>query len=369
MYSKVLVAFLRRTPPGGFGMIETLFHAYTPLFLWTGLGILSFRFLPQTFPRLLGRSLYWVGVPWQLLALARQTDFSNRAGLVPVITIATLGTGLLLAWLTLQSLQFLTTRASSFAEKPKCQDAEVQASAESSSPPPDAAAPVWKSLRSWIPPLDRAHQGTFIIASMLGNTGFVGLGIIPALLKAGDMSWAVFFSVTQNLIGTYGVGVLLASHYGRPQQPNHSWRLLRDLLTVPSLWSFAIGYFTQSVPFPNFVETTIDSSLLFVIPASFLLMGMRLSQLQGLQTLQTALLPVVLKVMLLPGLVAIGTTLLGLSGDPRLSLVLMAGMPSAFASLILAEEYDLDRELAASSIALSTIVLLLMVPVWLALLN
>jgi len=38
---------------------------------------------------------------------------------------------------------------------------------------------------------------------MLGNTGFVGLGIIPNLLNAGDMSWAIFFSVTQNLIGTY----------------------------------------------------------------------------------------------------------------------------------------------------------------------
>ncbi|MCY7321717.1 MAG: AEC family transporter, partial [Phormidesmis sp. CAN_BIN36] len=65
------------------------------------------------------------------------------------------------------------------------------------------------------------------------------------------------------------------------------------------------------------------------------------------------------------GLVALGTTLLGLSGDPRLSLVLMAGMPSAFASLILAEEYNLDRDLASSSIALSTIGLLLVIPVWL----
>jgi len=43
----------------------------------------------------------------------------------------------------------------------------------------------------------------------------------------------------------------------------------------------------------------------------------------------------------------------------------MAGMPSAFASLILAEEYDMNRDLAASSIALSTIVLLFMIPVWL----
>lgn len=278
-----------------------------------------------------------MGVPWQILALARQTDFSHQVGLAPAITIATLATGLLLAWVALQGLMALTTR--------KMEGIEF--------------------LKDWIPPLDRAHQGTLIIASTIGNTGFVGLGIIPALLTTGDMSWAVFFSVTQNLIGTYGIGVLIASYYGRSQQTSY-WGLLRDLVTVPTLWTFAIGYATQSVPFPNWAEVAIDSSLLFVIPASFLLMGMRLSQLKGLPSLQTTLLPVVLKVVLLPTLVGIGTTLLGLSGDPRLSLVLMAGMPSAFASLILAEEYDLDRDLAASSIALSTIVLLLMVPVWLA---
>lgn len=44
-------------------MSETLFHAYTLLVLWMGLGLFSFRFLPDDFPRLLGRSLYWVGVP------------------------------------------------------------------------------------------------------------------------------------------------------------------------------------------------------------------------------------------------------------------------------------------------------------------
>lgn len=70
---------------------------------------------------------------------------------------------------------------------------------------------------------------------------------------------------------------------------------------------------------------------------------------------------------MLPSLVAVGTTLLGLSGDPRLSLVLMAGMPSAFASLILAEEYNLDRNLASSSIALSTIGLLFVIHLWLSL--
>jgi predicted permease len=323
--------------PGEVGMIEVLFHAYTPLILWTGLGAIVFRFLPQSFPRLLGRSLYWVGVPWQIFGLARHTQIDPEISLAPVITIATLGIGIVVAWLTLQGLIKLKL---SYTEG------------------------FWQSF---LPPLDSSHQGTFVIASMLGNTGFVGLGIIPILIEAGDMSWAILFSVTQNLIGTYGVGVLLASYYGRSEQANHWWMLLRDVLTVPTLWAFAAGYLTQTIEFPQWGDALADSSLLLVIPASFILMGMRLSQLEGLNSLKAASIPVVLKVLLLPALVGVGTTLVGLTGEVRLSLVLMAGMPSAFASLILAEEYDLDRDLAASCIALSTIGILVAIPVWLLL--
>lgn len=323
-------------------MIEILVRAYTPLILWTGLGALALRFLPQAVPRFLGRSLYWIGVPWQIFALARQTDFSMNFGLVPPITIATLLSGLIVAWIVLQGVIWLQQ---------------------------SAKAKGWTFVEAWTPTLNPATKGTFIIASMIGNTGFVGLGIIPTLLHDSDMSWAVFFSVTQNLIGTYGIGVLIASYYGHSDEPNSIGKLLKNLLTVPSLWAFAISYLTQSVPFPEWGETIVESSLLFVVPASFLLMGMRLIQLNGLQSLKAAAIPVLLKILVLPTIVGIGTTLIGLTGDARLSVVLMAGMPSAFASLILAEEYNLDRELASSSIAFSTIGILVVIPIWLSLLS
>ena len=71
--------------------------------------------------------------------------------------------------------------------------------------------------------------------------------------------------------------------------------------------------------------------------------------------------------LVLPGIAGLALTILGLSGDARLAMVLMSGMPTAFACVVLAEEYNLDRQLAASSILLSTIMLPLMIPFWLAL--
>ncbi|XHX81162.1 MAG: AEC family transporter [Stenomitos frigidus ULC029] len=349
-------------------MAGTLFDAYLPLALWTGLGLIAFRFVPQALPRLLGRSLYWVGVPWQILALARQTDYAQTLGLAPAVTIVALLLGLLLAWVSLQVYQRWLARLPS-TESP-------QGSQREAVPMPLLVMPTDERVIALdtAPPndlaqagLNHAQRGSFLLAATIGNTGFVGLGLVPALIHPSALGWAVFYSVTHNIVGTYGIGVFLASYYGRSQQQNHWFVQLRDVLTVPSLWAFAIGSLTRSVALPDLAEQMLHASLWFVIPGAFLLMGMRLSQLHGWKSIQPALPPTLLKMVVLPIAVGLGTTLLRLSGDARLALVLMSGMPSAFAGLILAEEYELDRELIASSIALSTIVLLFTIPLWLLL--
>ncbi len=333
-------------------MTDILFHAYLPLIFWPGLGLLLLRFLPDTFPRLLGRSLYWVGIPLEIFTLARQTDFSDQVGLAPIFTIAGLLLGLSLGAIALQIL----CRQQSPIEvvSPDLTLSDPLLEAEPNIDP----SHLWQS---------RARQGSFILSSMLGNTGFVGLAIAPALVSDRYLGWIVFYSVTHNIVGTYGLGVFLSSYFGRPQQDNRWWMQFRDVLTVPSLWAFILGSLTRSCWLPPVVETGLHNAIWFIIPAALLLMGMRLSQLQGWKSLKLAFIPTILKILVIPGLIGLTTILLGLPTPASLALVLMSGMPTAFAGLILAEEYDLDRDLIASSIALTTVGLLLTIPLWIAL--
>jgi malate permease and related proteins len=308
-------------------MLDRLVHAYTPLICWTGLGILSVRFLPKAFPHWLGRGLYWIGVPIEIFSLARQTTFDERAQLAPEITIGSLLLGLGLGWLSLQ---------------------------------------IWQRLRSDLPAPAPGLKGSLLLCSMLGNTGFVGLAIVPFFVSEADLSWAVIYSVTQNVFGTYGLGVLVSSYYGRQgTTTNQWWMQLKDLCSVPSLWGFGLGWLTRSLPFPELAESSLHASIWVVIPGAFILMGIRLSQIQGWQSLKLAVLPAVLKTIVMPTIVGITITMMGMSGDPRLGLVLMSGMPCAFAGLILAEEYNLNGNLVASSIIVSTLIFLVMIPVWL----
>ncbi|HEY9642000.1 MAG TPA: AEC family transporter [Coleofasciculaceae cyanobacterium] len=325
-------------------MTDSLLQAYLPLLVWTGLGLFLVRFLPESLPRLLGRGLYWVGVPLEILALARQTQFSAQVGLAPVLTIATLIGGLGLAWLSLQAVRQQSALPSEAAE--------------------DLEKPGLTAVDPW---QDRSRRGSFILSSIMGNTGFVGLAIAPAFVDPAHTSWLVLYSVTQNVVGTYGMGVFLASYYGRSLQTRHWIVQMKDVLTVPSLWAFAIGSATRAVVLPEAIDWGLQASVWVVIPAALLLMGMRVSQLRGWDSLKLAIFPTLTKVLVLPLLVALLSTAIGLTGDDRLALVLMAGMPSAFAGLILAEEYELDRELIASSIVLTTAMLLPTIPLWLAL--
>jgi predicted permease len=317
-------------------MTDTLYQAYLPLLIWTGLGFVLCHFVPDAVPRLLGRSLYWIGIPLEIFTLARQTDFAASAKLTPFVMVGALVVGVGLAGSSLKLVQWRSLHR------------------------PEGASPALPT--NW---QLRSRQGSFILSSILGNTGFVGLAIAPTFIDPAYQGWIVFYSVAHNLIGTYGIGVAIASYFGRDEQQNHWWVQLRDVLTVPSLWAFGLGTLTRSVPFPDLVEAGLQRSIWAVIPGALVLMGVRLSQLQGLKSLQLAIVPAVLKVLVIPLLVGIATTLLHFAPPARLAMVLMSGMPTAFAGLILAEEYELDRELIASSILLTTFVLLMVIPVWL----
>lgn len=326
-------------------MIDTLFHAYTPLLIWTGLGLLLFRLIPASFPQLLGRSLYWVGVPLQLLALARHTELSDGGIAIPGVAVGVLLLSMMLAQLSWWGLQWLASYTAT--QQPQ----ESQNSLLN-----------FSRLNS----MGRASEGSFILASMLGNTGFVGLAIAEVLFGVNDINWAVLFCVTSNVVGNYGIAVFIASYFGHSETKNHWWIQLRDVLTVPSIWAFIIGLVTRSVQLPASLESGLDRAVWVVIACALLLVGLRLGSIQGWRSLERALVPTLLKVVIVPALVGLIATYVGVTGDSRLVLVLMSGTPTGLSVLILAEVYNLDRELLSSSIAMTFVGLLLVFPLWVA---
>ncbi|MFM7885605.1 MAG: AEC family transporter [Pseudanabaena sp.] len=296
-----------------------LINAYVPLVLWTGIGLLVSLFAPQNTSKFLGIALYWVGVPLQLFVLARHTQFSDTP-YIPYVAIATL----VLSWL-------LALIGWQFAKQE---------------------------------PSNRSSLGSFILATMLGNTGFVGLTLTNSLASANYADWAVLYSITSNVVGNYGIAVFIASYFGKSEIKPPWWKLLLDIATVPSLWAFAIGWYTRPIGLPAAIESGLDTGVWVTIAFALSLVGLRLGKIEKWESLKPAAIAAFLRVAIVPLAIGLVATACGLRNDPRLILTLMSGTPTGLSVLILAEVYNLDRDLLISTIAFSFIGLFLMLPIW-----
>jgi predicted permease len=267
----------------------------------------------------MGITLYWVGVPLQLFVLARHTQFSDTP-YIPYVAIA----ALILSWLlALVGWQFAKQEDS-----------------------------------------DRSSLGSFILATMLGNTGFVGLTLTTSLASSTYADWAVLYSIASNVAGNYGIAVFIASYFGKSEVKPPWWKLLLDVATVPSLWAFAIGWYTRPIGLPDAIESGLDMGIWVTIAFALSLVGLRLGKIEKWDSLKPAAIAAFLRVGIVPLAIGLGATMFGLRHDPRLILTLMSGTPTGLSVLILAEVYNLDRDLLISTIAFSFIGLIFMLPIW-----
>jgi hypothetical protein len=303
--------------------IANLLTIYTPLVGWTGAGWLLGRWLPKTTPIYVGKFLFRFGVPLGIFAFLRHTQLAWSLWLAPVV-----------AWSAIAVGAGLATMFQGW----------------------------WRS-RLAKPNWNQRTQGSFLLASMFGNTGYIGFPVSLTLVGTDYFAWALFYDLLGSTLGAYGLGVTLAARFS--DRPHHPKQSLQALLYNPALWSFGIGLICRDLPLPTVVETGLHGIAWGAISLSLMLVGMRLSQLSSLKKLQPALISVNIKMLLVPLILGTGLRLLGVTGLEHRVILLQMAMPPAFATLVIAEAYELDQELAVTAIAIGCLELLILLPFWL----
>ncbi len=298
-------------------LIAQLLSLYAPLVGWTLLGWLLGRCLPKAAPTYLGRFLFWIGVPISIFAFLRGADLSGQVWIAPIVAWVAILLGAGLAWL-------------------------------------------WSRHQlTWSKPT----QGSFLLASMVGNTGYLGFPVALALGGQQLFAWALFYDLLGTTWGAYGLGVVLASRFGQGTQSRS--QLTLALLKNPALGSFALGLITRDLPLPGWLDIGLHRAGWSAIGLALILIGMRLSQLPSLSRLNSATVSLAIKMIVVPLTVSLSLPFLPISSAAKHTIVLQMAMPPAFATLVLAETYGLDKNLAVTSLALGSIGLIFILPVWL----
>ena len=324
-----------------------LLELYIPLVGLVLLGLILGSKLPKAVPVYLGKFLFWIGVPVSNVAFLRRADLSAPIWIAPIVAWGAilLGASLAWAWISWQAYLEIKGRGGrGVGEAGEVENGYVR---------PNLPKPAWS----------QPTQGSFILAAMVGNTGYLGYPVTLAFVGTQYFALALFYDLLGTTLAAYGLGVVLAAHFGRGAQSH--WQLVQAFLINPTLWSFGFGLACRQLPLPTAVEVSLHRLAWIIVALSLVLIGMRLSQLNSWHSLPQASISLGIKMLLVPLILGSSLSLFGLRGSTQLVIVLQMAMPPAFATLVISEAYNLDRDLTVTALAAGSAALLVTLPLWL----
>ena len=213
---------------------------------------------------------------------------------------------------------------------------------------------------------------SFQLSSYVGNTSFIGFPVVLLLPQLGPSYFgiAVLYDIFGTVLGGYGLGAWIATRGDEGEASGSgSWRSAmvktsQLLYKNPSLLAFGAGLLLKAVELPEAISTILSVIAWGSIMMALLTMGMRIEQLSGSGSFQLPLKAVLIKMVVVPLIIGALLTATGFAGPERLILVLQSGMPCAFATLVLAENFNLDRAFTVQTLIISNLILLFTLPIW-----
>ena len=305
--------------------------------------------IQQLLPDVLSRFLYLVGIPIGVANFIRKAEFNPSVWISPII-----------AWAAVLLAIFLS----------------------------------WQFLKSSSKPRSKNTKASFVHLSYIGSTAYLGFPVILLLPQLGPQffSSAVLYDVLGTTVAGYGLGVLIAgqasinsgdgistsssdaseaglsiSSSSRAGMVSSLLNALTEVTRNPTFYAFFVGLYLKTLTFPEWLVLVLGAIGWSSIMVALIVMGMRIQQLSTKLNLKLAIQPVLIKLILVPLVLAATLTGLGFDGPLRLVMILQSAMPCGFTSLVLAENYGLDVQLTVASILLSCIAFAFLLPIWAAL--
>ena len=199
--------------------------------------------------------------------------------------------------------------------------------------------------------LNRTETSAFLLVLMFSNGGNYGLPVVSFAFGEQALSYGTVFFLTGSVM-TSTVGAFLAAAGRRSLRT-----ALMSVLRMPALYGILAAVLALSTgittPAPLMRPITMLSDA--ALPLMILVLGMQLERAVVPARPALVVLAVSLSLVLAP-LIALGlTSLFNVTGPARQAVVVLASMPVAVATTILALEFDTSPEFVTGAVFLSTL--------------
>lgn len=191
------------------------------------------------------------------------------------------------------------------------------------------------------------------LPAMFMNSGNIGFPLCLFSFGHDGLSKAIIFNTT-NAILIFTLGIFIIS------QGKDKWQVFK----VPFVYGALLGllFSLLNIRLPETIYFPIYLLGQITIPLSLFILGYRLSTTK----IKSLALPAQASALRIIGGLLLGISaswILGLSGMTAKVVILLSSLPAAIMAIALAEKYETDSSLVASTIVLSTIASLITIPI------
>ena len=206
------------------------------------------------------------------------------------------------------------------------------------------------------------EKGIYQSMMVFNNIGFMGYPIISAAYGTSALLYAVIFSILFNiLVYTYGIQIVRMD-----KGASEGLKLTSIVTNVGVLSSFlALFLYIMQIPMPQFIKSAASGLSNLTSPLSMMVIGISLCQmpLKKLFSDMRLLIYCLIKLLAIP-IVGMFIIQQFVTNDLLLHVcMVILATPVASMTVMLAEQYDGNEDLAARAVALSTLLSVVTIPI------
>lgn len=197
------------------------------------------------------------------------------------------------------------------------------------------------------------ERATTLVSTFVFNGANFGISIVSFAFGAEALTYAVIIYIAGSTVA-WTLGVYVSSN-GKASMLNS----FQSVLRTPVVYALALAFALKGAGISELPPALSRTSQLLAdasIPLMLVLLGLQLGGFHKPDRWRLLLSGTVIRLLLAPLVAVAVASLFDLSGAARLAFILQAGMPTAVLTIILAYEFDTDRDLALNLIMTTTLV-------------
>lgn len=215
------------------------------------------------------------------------------------------------------------------------------------------AALVFAVAHAWN--MSRSQTGALLLLVPLGNTSFLGLPVVQAVLGADHLPSALAFDQMGTFLALATYGLFVAGRFGDGER---GWRpIVSRLVRFGPFVALLVSIVVRLTGLPTTLHDLFGEVGRSVAPVAVVSMGMRFVPRTRFANARVIGMGLLLKMAAIPGVVAVVAVFVGdLSSVPWQAALLESAMPPMVTAGVVGISAGFDQDLIVSMVALGTVI-------------